>query len=852
MVQNIFWLEDIKQEHRPMVGGKGANLGDLYRGLQVPKGFCLSAKAYGRQSLEAGWGPRIESYLNRVDLRDFQTIEEASEQIRNVILQTPFLSEIEQSIVDAYEQLCAEAHKYSGVELRVAVRSSATAEDLKEASFAGQQDTFLNIAGLSATLQGVKECWASLWNTRALHYRFTRGFDHRLVRMAVIVQEMIPAQIAGVMFTANPVSNSREEIFIEAVRGLGEALVSGERAGDTYILNKAGLELVERNIADADQGQMLPDFKIRELALAGSKIEGFYSDYQDVEWAYYQGQLYFLQARPMTTLRAEELKDIEWDRLNSIQQEFLVTIQERFPEPIYPIDGEVVKAYFSAQFTAMENEGYHVPEVDWKKVQQGIFPEFFLPPAIKLGLFTKLSLLFRLSSTIKIDSQREWAKHQKDFGEIIEKLAKRDFTTYPFEVIFRYLNDVFNQFEQFVEGRYRLYTLERLPRKVFQWMMVKMFAERSQEVSEGLIAGVPSITLEINDALEGLASSVSQWPLVHNLIVSYEPVEAWKQINEHERRKEPEFRHSPEVLDQYKAFLAHYEKFLKQYGDRETTMGLGGLASPTWREAPEVVLGILRSLLVDKETDSCKRRQILVERKRVAEEMLSQKLTQGLWRWLPVRWLIRQLVEYQQSFAAFRENSHYDLTSALNAFRILFLMLGERMVRMQILARAEDILYLPYEEIKRAFFDIYLHQSLDPIGYKNLVEINKAKQVQRLDAWLTRKNRQGQTEEQVLQGHAVSGGVVTGIARVITNPGDFGRLQPGEILVAPYTNPAWTPLFATAGGMVVDVGGVASHAAIIAREYAIPAVMGIPGASRLIEDGQTITVNGSTGIVLRR
>lgn len=833
----IFWLREVKQEHRLMVGGKGANLGDLYRGMQVPNGFCLSAKAYARQSLEAGWWPQMENYLGKVDPTDLQTVEKASEQIRQLILQTPILPEIEQSIVGAYQQLAVDDVNQLERELKVAVRSSATAEDLKEASFAGQQDTFLNVSGLAATLQAVKECWASLWNTRALHYRFNRGFDHRIVRMAVIVQEMIPAQVAGVMFTANPVTNSREQILIEAVRGLGEALVSGEKAGDTYILDKAGFKLVERNIANQEQGQMLPDFQIKELALAGCKIEQFYADYQDVEWAYYQGQFYFLQARPMTTLRAEELKDIDWDRLNPIQKDLLVTIQERFPEPIYPIDGEVVKAYFNAQFTAMEKEGYRVPEVDWTKVQQGIFPEHFIPPPIQPGLFTKIRLLLRLPKTIRIDSQREWSRHQEHFGEIIDKLANRDFTTYPFEVIFRYLNDTFNQFEVFVEGRYRLYTLERLPRKVFQWLMDRLFAEGSQEVWEGLVAGVPSITLEINDALEDLARSVAQWPQVKEIILTNQPEDGWRLLQEN---------------DQGRQFIEHYQEFLHRYGDRETTMGLGGLASPTWREAPEVVLGILRSMLVDKGITLPKRAQVLAERKAAAEDRLAQRLSQGLWRWLPVQGLIKQMVDYQRSFAAFRENSHYDLTSALDTFRTLFLKLGERLVRMQVLETPEDILYLPYGEIKKAFFDIYLHQNPDPIGYKNLVEINKAKQIQRLDAWQTRKNLQNQDNEQMLQGYPVSGGVVTGVARVINTPADFGRLQPGEILVAPYTNPAWTPLFATASGMVVDVGGVASHAAIIAREYAIPAVMGIAGASRLIQDGQTITVNGSTGMVLRR
>jgi len=195
----------------------------------------------------------------------------------------------------------------------VAVRSSATAEDLIDASFAGQQETFLNIEGIGNVLGAVKKCWASLWTARAIHYRTVKGFGHEQVKMAVIIQEMIPAAIAGVMFTANPVNDSREEIRIEAVRGLGEQLVSGDVAGDVYVVRKndTNVDIVEKKLSDPAKGQILNDYELRELAHTGLKIEIFYETFQDIEWAYSQGKFYFLQARPITTLGDEALPEID-------------------------------------------------------------------------------------------------------------------------------------------------------------------------------------------------------------------------------------------------------------------------------------------------------------------------------------------------------------------------------------------------------------------------------------------------------------------------------------------------------------------------------------------------------------
>ncbi len=423
MGKNVYWLTEIYQDDIDKVGGKAANLGDLARNLPCPDGFCLVSEAYYRNLRHFGIDQKIREKLTGVDTMDVKALEAVSREIGEMISKMPLLPEYAEAVTAALNRLAEGKDR-----LQVAVRSSATAEDLVGASFAGQQETFLEVEGTDNVLNAIKKCWASLWTPRAIHYRERNGFEHHLVKMAVIVQEMIPAQVAGVMFTANPVTNSREEIRIEAVRGLGEQLVSGLTAGDVYVLKKSGeanIELVSRDIADPEKGQMLTDYDIRELAHTGLKIEIYYGDYQDVEWAYYRGKMYFLQTRPITTLRDEDLPDIDRSAMNKARQEVMAWVAERFPDPIMPIDGVVVKVLFMAQFEAMQDFGYKIGEPDWSRVDKGIFPEFFVPPQIRSG-FKRLWQYLRLGQTLKSDPAVEWAAEQVYLLDMLDRLKNRD------------------------------------------------------------------------------------------------------------------------------------------------------------------------------------------------------------------------------------------------------------------------------------------------------------------------------------------------------------------------------------------------------------------------------------------
>ncbi len=830
MIKDIYRLEEIHQADRPVVGGKAANLGDLARGLRVPAGFCLSSNAYYRNLENHGINEKIREKLAGLDIQDMEAVNRLSADISDLILNTPMLPEIESAVITAFDEL-AEGKSA----LKVAVRSSATAEDLPDASFAGLQETFLNIEGIENVLSAVKKCWASLWTAKAIHYRTKKGFDHDKVSMAVIIQEMVPAAVSGVMFTANPVNNSRQEIRIEAVRGLGEQLVSGQAAGDVYIFKKndVNVELVSKAVSDPEKGQMLNDYDMKELAHTGLKIEFFYENHQDIEWAYYNGKFYFLQTRPVTGLADEELPDISLNKMSSLQKEVMDWVAERFPDPIFPIDGVVVKVLFLALFESMASYGYKIDEMDWRRVEKGIFPEFFTPPAIRPGL-KRIWPYLRLGRILRSDPAGEWAAEQVYLLDMLRKLKERD-AGLPLEIIIDYITEALHHFHYFIVMRYHYFAQNRISSQILMKFLRLAFKEEASQIYQDLLAGSDNITLEINTALHNLAVHARNNPEVRRVFADSSPETIPVKLEE--------VRGGPDFLDKFNHFIS-------LYGERETTMGLGGIASPTWRDAPEVVMGILKGMLNEEPGTFEAREEARKERARQAEECLTAYVSRGIFSIIPIKAFLFRIVKHARSFAAFRENSHYDVTRGLNVFRILFTELGERLTRKGILRASGDIFYLTYYEIKDIIETIYL--GVEELNVKQLaskIQARKEEQDRRMARWAARGVEFD--ESRAYRGIPVSQGIATGTARIIRGPRDFHLLRKGDILVAPYTNPAWTPLFTVVSGLVVETGGAASHASIIAREYGIPAVMGVVKATELLKNDEIITVHGTTGAVYR-
>jgi len=297
-------------------------------------------------------------------------------------------------------------------------------------------------------------------------------------------------------------------------------------------------------------------------------------------------------------------------------------------------------------------------------------------------------------------------------------------------------------------------------------------------------------------------------------------------------------------------FLEKFDHFMEKYGDRELSQGLGGLAAPTWREKPEVVWGMLKGLLLtDHSLASFKEN---VSRKRLeAEKKLQEFTSQGIGKLPPVRFIVIRLIEASRKYSVFRENSHFYLTQAMTVFSTLFRQIGNRLVRRGLLERENDIMYLNFFEVKSLLYDLYSAQKISKLELEEKIVSRKQKQKRRQNRWKTRNKSLEFSGADVLKGIGASTGVVTGNCKVITDPSQFSCLCPGDIMVAEYTNPAWTPVFSFIGGLVVEFGSTVSHAAIIAREYGIPAVMGVAGVTRILQNGELITIDGSQGLIQR-
>ncbi|MDD4752941.1 MAG: PEP/pyruvate-binding domain-containing protein [Desulfitobacteriaceae bacterium] len=818
----ILSLGEIKFRHQNLFGSKAVNLGVISRELKTPPGFCLSAQCYTTCLKNVGVLKKVIDLADEIQDKDLGRINMVSQKISGIITEVSLPEEVENALKEAYFAL-----KKDRDSIKVAVRSSATAEDLPSASFAGQLESFLNIETFPEVVKAVKMCWASLWTPRAIHYRREKGIGQKGIAMAVIVQEMVSAKSAGVMFTANPITSSRKEFYIEAVSGLGEGLVQGEKNSDRYIVDKKSFAVLKKEMVERDS--YLNDFQIKTLADYGAKLEFMYQENQDIEWAMYRGEIYILQTRPITTLEDEEPERPTVEKMTPIQKDVWINVNERFPEPIMPIDGIIAKIYYLSLFSAYRELGFSVPYVDWGKVEEGLFPEFFIPPAIK----PNLRRLFNLKKATNWDIEKEWKENEALFDKYLKLLEDKRLKEFPLEIIMEYVEDALQDFQRTLTFRYLLYIQYGWLYNVLARLLSLLYGSKGQVVLEGLTVGYPQITMELNEKLMELAVKAKKFDQVRNIITTSDIAqirEALAQI--------------PEGLN----FLEAFDVFLEKYGDRELSQGLGGLAAPTWREKPEVVWGMLKGFLQmnDVEEDH---EGFMANRRKKAEKELRHLTTRGIGRILPLKAINEKLIDASRKYNGFRENSHFYLTQAMSVFRVLFLQMGNRLVKRRLLDREEDIMYFTFFEVKELLYALYSNQKISRLELAEKVRSRKERQKRRNKRWAGRNHGLTPVEKGVLIGVGASSGVITGPCRVIINPEDFSRLKPGDILVAQYTNPAWTPVFSFIGGLVVEYGSTVSHAAIIAREYGIPAVMGVNGATGLLKDGQMVTVDGLQGLV---
>ncbi|MEV0613272.1 PEP/pyruvate-binding domain-containing protein [Nonomuraea sp. NPDC050404] len=836
------------------VGGKGANLGELTRaGLPVPPGWVLTTEAY-RQVAQ---GLETEG-------------DGLAERARRHLLEAPVPDAVHEVIVKSYAAL--------GHDVPVAVRSSATAEDLPFASFAGQQDTFLNVVGAQAVVEAVRRCWASLWTDRAVAYRESNGIDHAAVRLAVVVQVMVDARVAGVMFTANPVTGRRREAVIDASPGLGEAVVSGAVNPDRFLV--FGGEILERQAGDklmsirslpgggtervetTHDGLCLTDAEVRKLAALGTRVENHYGAPQDTEWAIDgDDTLWLTQARPITTLYPLP-EPVSGD----LRVYFSVNVVQGVMGPLTPMGLAAFKvisgggAGLVGRAPADLLDGASFLRVSGQRLWLDITAAVrsrpgraILPRLMAVGEARAVSVMERLFEDPRLPlahtSPRPFLRGAARFARNIRVPAR--------------LLTALTRPDKVLADTVRLG--EELDRR----LRVPGSATPEQRLKHAelvLARTFPLIISIMPYALSGyglfaLASKLSGVPIgemsdvlrsvPHNPTTEMD-LELWHLAT----RVEPApFRERtvPELVDLYRSGqlppIAQREitTFLGKYGHRgvaEIDLGV-----PRWSEEPAHILGVLANYLRMNEEGLAPSEMFARgerEARAAIDRVAARARGKARWRATVVRFALRRTRKY----AGLRELPKFYLVKTLAAVRRSLLAVGEHLVSQGGLAAADDVFFLDLRETRAALNGGDLRELVAGrrAAYEQERRRRHVPRVLLSDGTEPEALSQPAASEGALTGTPASAGTVTGVARVVLDP-TGAHLEPGEILVCPSTDPGWTPLFLTAGGLVMEMGGAMSHGAVVAREYGIPAVVGVPNATDRIASGEEITVNGAAGTV---
>ena len=802
----VVTLDQLARTHLPLAGGKGANLGELVRGgFHVPPGFVVTTAAYEPPD------------LGRLDV-------EHPELLREAIVDAGVPEAVSAEIRTAYRQLGSGA---------VAVRSSATAEDLPEAAFAGQQDTFLNVIGEQNVLDAVCRCWASLWTGRAIDYRESRGIDHGLAKIAVVVQRMVPAEFAGVAFTSDPVTGDRHTMIIDASPGLGVAVVSGLVTPEHFVIeSRAGLVVSRRpgrhelrvraradggteQVTESAQDTELPARAVRRLVRLCLDIERHFGQPQDIEWAWADGTAFVLQTRPITALPEQPP---EQGRIRRVMSGIFAEIMPIRP---YPID---VTAWAVPLLTSLKKlldvPGIAISPLEEVLVEEdGVVVRVDLPrprPTLRtLGTPARLIHLAR-----QYDS-RQWRSDPliAEMHQRTQELRDREVSSLSWQGLI----ELVRQGPAISDTAMRL-RQRYLPRSVVALvgLLVTLTLLGQRQLTGSLLSGVDTMTTDANRALEDMAVAIRADERLSEIFAHHSPDELGTAVEEA----------APE-------FFADFQAFLQRYGHRDTTTP-ALVTQPTWSDRPEVVLGMLKGFASEAAPPGQPQPCEQAERALFAHPLL---------RTGPLRTVVRTLLVQARLVQQVRDDTRFLAVLPLPVLRRAILEMGRRLAEAGALGGAEDVFHLRLDELQRV-------RSWPPTpelcaDLRELVARRKAKRAQLSGTPLVPAQPVREVGGDVLlRGSPGSAGVAEGPVRVIHDVAEFGELCGGEVLVASYTNPAWTPLFRRAAAVVVDTGGVASHAAIVAREYGIPAVLATVDATTRLTNGQRVRVDGDHGLVL--
>lgn len=763
-------------------GGKAANLGELQRaGFPVPDGFVITADTY-RDAV--------------ADLDLDALLEKGPDAVRGAVEAQPVPVAVVRDIAD---RLAA-----WGEGAAVAVRSSASAEDLPDASFAGQQDTYLGLVGADEVVEAVRRCWGSLWTARAVDYRHRNGFDHHDVALAVVIQRLVDADTAGVLFTRDPITGA-DQALIDASWGLGESVVSAAVTPDEYRATTS--TVVERrlgakqtridrhdtttrttDVAAAEQTRLcLTDTQVLELARLGKAVQNHYGIDMDLEWAYTGTALWLLQARPITTAptaagHARQLPTttVSGRRIGKASRAFHTDLVEHYPGP-YPLDLAAIIPMHRQLQAGMTSIGINSTPIDQLIALEDDGTLTAAYPDVHLG--------WRLTRLLgyRAPDPAGWPAVEAAYRRRLATALPADLTAVPNHALLTLLDQVLALVSDIARARFLDYvgpaqlTALRLGRYL-------VLARRRDLDAYDLLGDLEYTTVTIDKDLHRLAALDPESP----------------------------------------AYREAYQHFLDHHGARTTQLYLP-FSHRSWREDHTSLDATLAAVRRAPQ--------------RPNDTASHQDLVDEITRRLPSparRGFVRTLRAWRDGHVA-REASVYLIEEAYVIARRVTDEVAARLHHRQALDTPEHLKYLTLPEIATALTEPASTQETRATAGQR-----EAHRPRAAAAWWARADQPAGTR---LAGAAGSPGQATGPVRVITGPQDFDQLQPGDVLVCHYTDPSWTPLFGLAAAIVADTGGRLSHAAIVAREYGIPAVMGAAGATTTLTNGQIITVNGTTGTI---
>lgn len=883
MTDYILSIDQIGVDAISRVGGKGANLGEMVQaGFNVPAGFCVTTEAFDR--FMTGVTKDIYAQLDAISTEDVTVASGVGQVVREHLSSLPLPDDLVVAVLNALHT--------AGADAAYAVRSSATAEDLPSASFAGQQDTYLNVRGEENILTQVKACFISLFTDRAILYRVQNGFDHRDVKLSVVVQKMVQPEVSGTLFTADPVSGHRKIISIDASWGLGEALVSGMVTPDLYKVDKRDWSIVECNVSEkqlaiwplTDGGtkteeltgekrtaQVLDESQIIALAKIATKIEAHYGSPQDIEWAIADGEIFIVQSRPITSLYPvpEQFIESDAERVYFSISHFQVMVEVMSPmgmsawQVMMPFGRENLLEGENPYFTHAGGRMYAdmsaliYTRLGSKAIPKGMtmiddlvgmaMGQFVERPAFvqnkpnvadKVKLRNMLHLMGPLGrNAIKRMLFLPTDGVMEEMTSQIQGAIARTKATQEDEDLIARVDAMYEH----IQGSFMREAFPILPLIMIvmssSTLLKRILAEHADPADLAAIqSGLEgNVTTEMDLEVGDLADIARENPAI---VVAFEDEDMDSLLSR------------IQAIPGNERFLAALDEFLEKYGVRAP--GEIDVARTRWLDDPTPLLLVMRGNLKNPEAGSHRVHYArLIEKAEAAIPRLIESARSGPMGWLRAR-VVKRLLAVFRAYMPVREHPKYMLIHFFQNVRVTMQTVAAEFVDAGRMTDVEDIWYLTLPEaieaLKKPETEIMTRITQRKLEHAHYAKLTPPRVMTSNGEIIKAVHSTENMPEGAIPGSPVSAGVVEGLAKIVMDPAGE-TLNPGEILVAPSTDPAWTPLFINAAGVVLEVGGLMTHGSVVAREYGIPAVVSVPDATSLIQTGQRIRVHGDAGYV---